>query len=328
MMPARKSKLWTMLFSLCPGAGHMFMGFMHLGLSYMLLFFGTISLMFFLDNISFYFFEFIGFLLPVIWCYAFFDCLNKCYAPDEEFYMLEDKFLFTDSGSMPNFHNFNFRLNRYVRLVLGWLHTISGCVMLLRNLMNMLAQSELLGWDSYIYRFIREVIDELPRFVGAIAIVALGLWLIFGKRRELKDLKSMMDQTEEEDYRRSRERQTPSYTPAPEDFSFTEGFQPPEDGKPSDVFKPSEIFKHPEEIQPTEEEKAPEIVLTLENEAAPEEVRRGKDVESPDKDPAAETAEPVEAPQPVPDTEDVKPLEEVPEDTKDPKDSEEAQRHE
>ena len=316
MMPTRKNKLLTMLFSLCPGAGHMFMGFMHLGLSYMILFFGTISAMVFLDKISYYFFEFIGFLLPIIWCYAFFDCLNKCYASDEEYYLLEDKFLFTDGGAMPKLHNFNFRLNRYARLLLGWILTISGGILLLRNFMEMLARSELLGWESYIYRIFSGIMDGVPRFIGAIAIVVLGLWLIFGKRKELKDLKSMMNQEEEEDYQYRRDYR------APEDIPFSEGFQPPEDGKPSEIFKSSEIFKHPEEIQPTEEEKAPEIVLTLENEAAPEEVPT-EDAKSPEKNPAAETAEPAEAPQPsAQEAEEVKPVEEAQEDP------EEAQRHE
>lgn len=322
MMPTRKNKLLTMLFSLCPGAGHMFMGFMHLGLSYMILFFGTISAMVFLDKISYYFFEFIGFLLPIIWCYAFFDCLNKCYASDEEYYLLEDKFLFTDGGVMPKFHNFNFRLNRYVRLILGWILTISGGVLLLRNFMGTLARSELLSWDSYIYRFIAEIMDGLPRFIGAIAIVVLGLWLIFGKRRELEDLKSMMDQAEDEDYRHGRDYRTP------EDISFSEGFQPPEDGKPSEIFKSSEIFKHAEEIQPTEEEKTPEIVLTLENEAALEDIPTVEDIESQDKQPPKETAEPAEAPQPASDAEDMKPLEETQEIQEEPEDSKEAQRHE
>ncbi len=322
MMPTRRNKILTMLFGLLPGAGHMFMGFMHLGLSYMLIFFGTISVIFFLDNI-FYYFEFIGFLLPVIWCYAFFDCLNKCYASDEEFYLLEDHFLFTENGSLPTFkHNFNFRLGKYARLILGWFLTVSGSLLLLRNFLRSFANSVLWDWDNYIYRFLREILDEAPRFLSALVIIVLGLWLIFGKRKELKDLKSMMNQAEEEDYRHGREYQ------APEDFSFSEGFhplkeeKPPKDGKPSEVFPASEVFKQPEEPQPPKDDTAPEIVLTLED-AAAEDVSTFEGAVNLDENPLLEEAKSKEAPQPpARATEEAEPLEDIQENP------EEAQRHE
>lgn len=193
MMPTRKNKILTMLFGLLPGAGHMFMGFMHLGVSYMTLFFGGIALVLFLNEVL-YIFGYIGFVLPVIWCYAFFDCLNKCYASDEEFYTLEDHFLFTDNNALPNFtHNFNFHLNRYVRLAVGWLLTIFGSLTLARNILRSLEDYGLLSWESPLYRMLRGVLSDIPQFLAAVAIILIGLRLIFGKRRELKELKSLIE---------------------------------------------------------------------------------------------------------------------------------------
>ena len=61
----KKSSFWTFVFSLFPGAGHMYLGLMKKGASLMLLFCLTIALSGFL-NLSF-----LLILLPVIWFYSF-----------------------------------------------------------------------------------------------------------------------------------------------------------------------------------------------------------------------------------------------------------------
>ena len=66
----KKSSFWTFVFSLFPGAGHMYLGLMKKGASLMLLFCLTIALSGFL-NLSF-----LLILLPVIWFYSFFDAMN------------------------------------------------------------------------------------------------------------------------------------------------------------------------------------------------------------------------------------------------------------
>jgi len=66
-----KSKALTLLFSFVPGAGHMYLGLMQKGTSIMGLFFFSIFL------ISWVLLDLLGFALPVIWCYSFFDALHS-----------------------------------------------------------------------------------------------------------------------------------------------------------------------------------------------------------------------------------------------------------
>ena len=67
----QKGKFLTFLFSLFPGAGQMYLGFMKMGGSIMMLFWGIIGFGVLLNLGVLYF------LLPVIWCYSFFDAINK-----------------------------------------------------------------------------------------------------------------------------------------------------------------------------------------------------------------------------------------------------------
>ena len=69
-MTKKKSGFLTFCFSLVPGAGEMYMGFMRQGVSIMALFWLLIFLAAFLS---------IGpvlFILPILWCYSFFNVHN------------------------------------------------------------------------------------------------------------------------------------------------------------------------------------------------------------------------------------------------------------
>ncbi|MBE3518939.1 MAG: hypothetical protein IMW97_01390 [Firmicutes bacterium] len=66
----QKSTLWALLFSVVPGAGHMYLGWQERGLAFMASFFGALFLMDWL-HLSFFLF-----MLPVIWFYSFFDALQ------------------------------------------------------------------------------------------------------------------------------------------------------------------------------------------------------------------------------------------------------------
>lgn len=66
----RRSRLWALLFSIVPGAGHMYLGWQEKGLGLMLAFFGALFLLDWLHLSLFLF------LLPVIWFYGLFDALQ------------------------------------------------------------------------------------------------------------------------------------------------------------------------------------------------------------------------------------------------------------
>ena len=86
----KRSKFWTVVFSFLPGAGHMFMGFVKQGTSIMITFFGLIAVSSWLGIGE------LGLLAPVLWFYAFFDCINKRFSTDVAFMQFEDKILFED----------------------------------------------------------------------------------------------------------------------------------------------------------------------------------------------------------------------------------------
>jgi hypothetical protein len=66
----KPDQFWIFLFSLVPGAGHMYLGWMRKGVELMGMFFGTMYLSHSL-NLNLFLFT-----LPVIWFYSFFDALQ------------------------------------------------------------------------------------------------------------------------------------------------------------------------------------------------------------------------------------------------------------
>ena len=97
-----KSKFFTFIFALLPGMGHMYVGMMKKGISLMLAFLAPIAVIFLTRG-----FEVIGFLLPIVWCYSFFDVFRCRVYPkpvreqmDEEFYQWLKNFWLEDLEPM------------------------------------------------------------------------------------------------------------------------------------------------------------------------------------------------------------------------------------
>jgi len=65
-----KSKFLTFIFSFLPGLGHMYIGLLNRGLQIMILFFGSMFLMDFINLNAFPFF------IPIIWFFNMFDSLQ------------------------------------------------------------------------------------------------------------------------------------------------------------------------------------------------------------------------------------------------------------
>jgi len=169
-MKKEKSKLLTFGFSLLPGAGHMYMGFMKMGLSLMAAFFFLIFLSSWLS---------IGpllFVLPLIWFYSFFDCMNKRYSTEEEFLLLEDNYLF----SLDELAKIDKGIFRKHSLVSGVLLVILGIYLIWINTMHSLS-----GFMSpNLYNVIYDVTRLAPQIIIGIAIIVVGAKLIIGKKKE------------------------------------------------------------------------------------------------------------------------------------------------
>lgn len=187
-MTKKKSGFWTFVFSLLPGAAEMYMGFMKMGISLMGLFFGLAMLSgFFGQSI---------FLLAdvVVWFYAFFHAHNLRAMDDEEFYALEDDYLFHLDGSGKEFWTRTVA-SRYRKLVAAALILI-GVSILWNNLLDFLYWLLPGVMQDVIYM----ISYRIPQTVLGIAIIVAGVWMIRGKKRELLD-EGEKEEDEDEDGR-------------------------------------------------------------------------------------------------------------------------------
>lgn len=169
-MKKKKSKFWLFLFSLCPGAGHMYLGFMKMGLSFLLGFALSIVLV---DLTG------LGVLsvIPVtIYIYALFHANNIGALNDEQFYALEDQYLL----GLDSIGNVNFRLEGKIRNIAAVVCILIGISMLgelgLGMLWDYIGENPLMRLIYYTVR------DAVPRFLMAIVIIWFGIYLLRGKK--------------------------------------------------------------------------------------------------------------------------------------------------
>lgn len=172
-MRKKKSAFLTFIFSMIPGAGEMYMGFMKQGVSLMTVFFGAL----FLYSTIFYTFGFLLALLPVIWAYSFFHTHNLRSLPDEQFYAQEDKFLFNLEELVPKDGKLLSQYRKVFSVVLIFL----GIALLWQSLSSMIRwvipDSMRIYYNSFV--------NALPQIVIAAFMVWCGVWLIKGKKKEL-----------------------------------------------------------------------------------------------------------------------------------------------
>lgn len=170
-MTKKKNQFLTFCFSLLPGAGQMYMGFMKRGLSLMFSFFFLIFLSSWLNIGS------LLLVLPIVWFFAFFDTHNLRSMPDEEFEKLKDDYIILPDLARKNSE---FLYSRY-RKVLAVVLIIIGFDLLWHNFIELF-----LGYlPAQLYSFLIRLTDTLPQIIIGIAIIALGVILIRGKKKEL-----------------------------------------------------------------------------------------------------------------------------------------------
>ncbi|MBR1391163.1 MAG: hypothetical protein IJ567_06955 [Lachnospiraceae bacterium] len=170
-MTKKKNGFLTFCFSLFPGAGEMYMGFMKMGVSLMAVFLAIIGLMEWLEIPA------LAFLAVLVWFYSFFHVHNLRGLDDEEFYAVEDRYLFSALTE----ENSGQKLTQTYRKVIAIVFIIIGVVCLWQGCYNILRIFDLPG---IVYVIGNRLI---PQFVVGIAIIALGIFLIRGKKQELSD---------------------------------------------------------------------------------------------------------------------------------------------
>lgn len=173
MVRKKKSGFLTFCFSLMPGAGEMYLGFMKMGISLMGLFFSIIVLCSLLNVFSLLFVE------VVTWFYSFFHVHNLAGLTDEEFLKVEDDYLFHPGI----FSSAKKDVERYRKIIAIALIIIG--VLLLWNGMK----SALMPWiPDYIFKVLSRFENTIPRILAGIGIIIGGLRMIQGKEEELKEV--------------------------------------------------------------------------------------------------------------------------------------------
>ncbi len=172
-MIRKRSRFWTVAFSMLPGAGHMYNGFMKLGVSLMALFFAVLFVSSALGLGP------VMLLIPVIWFYAFFDCINKRFQDDEEFYAQEDYYLF----EMDKLRSFDFGFFGRRKLIVGIVLIGFGVYILWQNTIVYLLYR--LDLPEVVINTIMAFTDVIPQVAISILIIWAGISLIRGKKIEV-----------------------------------------------------------------------------------------------------------------------------------------------
>lgn len=164
----RKSKFLTFCFALMPGAGQMYQGFLIRGTSIMLTFFAVIAFAVFVNMAE------LTIILPVIWFYSFFDCMNKSSYTVDELSMIEDKMIL---GLKLDDTEFYKKLVHQKNALLGWILMLLGVLILY----NTIIRTFMWKLERYLPG-ISEAASKLPVLVLAIIIIMIGIRLIAGPK--------------------------------------------------------------------------------------------------------------------------------------------------
>lgn len=173
-MNRKKSPFFTFCFSLLPGAGQMYLGFMKRGVSLMSSFFLIIFISAWLNLEPFLL------TLPIIWFFSFFDTHNLRSMPDEKFLALKDDFILIPDLLKESAHAVKGKYRNVIAIAL----IVLGFTLIWNNMYYIIR--------TYLPNIVADVIYRIgritPQLVIGVAIIALGILLIRGKKEELDEI--------------------------------------------------------------------------------------------------------------------------------------------
>ena len=176
----KKNKILFFLFSLIPGAAHMYIGLVKRGLVIMLALVAGAGLAMMADTPAFLL------VLPVLWFYSVFDAWNKYHLPEEKLAKVQDDFLFF-LNAMPE----NVRSDPRFKKV------ASANVLKVGGIVAIIAGAYLI-WDQIIVRVLIRLLSDtgaeilsqisykLSQVAVAVILIVVGIKLISHKKRELE----------------------------------------------------------------------------------------------------------------------------------------------
>lgn len=186
MKTRKKNRFLTFCFSCLPGAAEMYMGFMKMGVSLMLLFFAVIMLATWLNQ------GVIVMIGVVIWFYGFFHANHLAGLSDEEFHQVKDEYLF-EMDEIPGVKSMVEKNHKWV----AWILIFLG-ICFLWNSVEDLLRDILPEMYMFIPRMMWRIGNYIPSFVVGIAIIYVGIKMINGKGASLPDEHSDQDQNQEQ----------------------------------------------------------------------------------------------------------------------------------
>lgn len=173
MSRKKKSRFLTFCFSLMPGAGEMYLGFMKMGISLMGMFFAVVAAGMFLSLGS------VMMIDIVLWFYSFFHVHNLAGLTDEEFLKVEDEFLFHLDGIL----DMGGEKEKY-RKAVAVIMIVAGILLFWNGW-----KTAMMPWiPDVLFRVLSRFENTVPRMLVGIAIIIGGIHMIKGKKEELEEV--------------------------------------------------------------------------------------------------------------------------------------------
>ena len=194
----RKNKFLTFLFSIIPGCGHMYLGYMKRGAEFMAMFAATIYFSIIMIGFSYRSngIEMIGvfffILMPIIWLYQMFDSMHTI----SQMRRLEIEVPEDDGFFIPGFSNVSnpeslnfFKKRKVVKVIAGILICVGG-YLLIANISDGIYRMLYHNSDDYWRRIFSSAYDTIRNYVPAVIISVVlmfaGVKLLAGSKKENK----------------------------------------------------------------------------------------------------------------------------------------------
>lgn len=176
MKPRKRSSLFSFIFSFLPGAAEMYMGFFKNGFTLLALF-----VLGFIIPATLYGADVLFTIPLVIYVFGFFHARALAKCPDEEFDMIEDKYIWEELINERGINIPAETSRRWLAVIL----IIIGLCAVWANLENLIGSLFRGFWNDREYEIFNSIFNRVPQFAFAIAAIWGGVKLIGGKKNEI-----------------------------------------------------------------------------------------------------------------------------------------------
>lgn len=174
-MKRKRNGFLTFVVSFMPGAAEMYMGFMKCGFSLMLLFLAAVYCTF--GN---FMGEGLGMLLMVlVWFLAFFHARNLSACEGDALQSIEDDFIWNRFWGEETARKAAPAVRKWSAVFL----IVIGVGLLWRNLYSMFVHMI----PEHLWNMLWPIVERVPQIAIAFIVIAIGVSLMIGKKKELKD---------------------------------------------------------------------------------------------------------------------------------------------